>query len=828
MGTKRPFAVDALHLGVLSAFAVAQPLFDLLGNRPEFFAVRRSAPIDMWLLVAVLFLLLPLPLILLEAVARLAHQRLQRMVHGLLCAALITAIALPPLERLLDTGPWPVLCLALLLGVAGAVAIDRLRAARTLLSVMGPLVLVFPAVFLLRPGIGKILRPSEVETAAATRIGTTPIVVLIFDEIPVTSLLAGPNEIDAVRYPNFAALADRATWHRHAMTVSDFTVLAVPAILTGRLPDGPRLPIAPDHPESLFTLLGESYTMNVHESVTQVCPATLCTESGPGEGLAGRLRSLFSDLRLLYLHMLIPEEWTTSLPPVNQNWMLFANRDDWLSDWKQRGRGDRGAQVERLIDGIRPTEVGVLHLMHVLLPHPPFEYLPSGQFYSLEGNVVGLKNGKMVKDEWAVVQNHQRHLLQLGYVDRLLGEIVTRLEEAGLWDPAVVVVTADHGAAFKPGVFNRRVGRANFAEVLTVPLLIKAPGQREGRLDQRPAATIDILPTIADLAGIEIPWEVDGVSFADPATPGRERITIVPHRKPMEEPREIPVDALVTAELEAFSTLEARFGRVEDGGRELFRVGPRRALIGRLAGEFARGAPTDFRYQPNLPYNGLDVEPGGPIVPAHLSGRLVDGEVSEPVELVVVVNGRVAAMTTSWSFAPDHFSAIVDPEAFRAGVNDVEVFALGDVRDKDPGATLRPVPAAAPSPVVGLSEKGLHGVETWAVGPIRWTDGDAEITVAVRRARPPRRLRLTLASTGPDGCRLRLSANGTRLLDSRLEPIGNGETWSTTLDLDGVAFGTRLTVGIKSDTFLPSQRNKDSPDPRRLGVALTGFELLDD
>ncbi len=832
-GVARPsFLTDALHLAVLSAFAVAQPLFDLLGRRPEFFAVRRSEPVDLLLLALVLCLLVPLPLILIEALARLAHRRLQQVLHGVLCAALIAATLLPPLDRGLDSGPWLKLVLAALAGVAAVLALDRWRPARLLLSFLIPALVVFPAVFLLRPGIGKILRPGKVETAAPTE-ATTPIVVLIFDELPLTSLLAGPsvppegrrgNQIDATLYPNFARLASEATWFRHAVTASDFTVLAVPAILTGRLPDEPRLPLAPDHPRSLFTLLGERYEMNVSESVTQVCPARLCG-GNDGGGLGARLGSLLTDLRVLYLHVLLPDEWTEHLPPVTQNWMLFTDHSDWLSDWNRRGHDDREAQLERFKGGIGPTDQPVLHLLHLLLPHPPFDYLPSGQHYSLESHVAGLDVDRMAGDEWAAAQIQQRHLLQLGYLDRLLGEIVVRLEDAGLWDRAVVAVTADHGAAFSAGLHRRRVTHRNFAEILSVPLWIKAPGQRQGRLDQRPASLIDLLPTIAELAGAELPWPVDGVSLADPAAPGRERLPVVPHRTPMAEPFEVSVADLEAGERAALRVLDERFGQAAGGGRELYRVGRRSDWIGRGLDDFPPAPPTPFKHRLRWPPAALDVEPGGQLVPAHLNGVLVGGDVDEAIELAVAVNGRIAAITRSWTFAPEKFSAIVDPEAFRAGVNSVELFAI-ESRGDGGEDLLRPVPAASTGPVAGLIERGLHGVEEWPQGEVRWTDGNATLTLPVRGSRPPRQLRLTLAGNSPDGGRLRVSANGERLLATRLEALKQGETWSTELDLTGLEIAARLTVGVESTSFVPSQRYKSSTDDRRLGVAILGFELV--
>ena len=62
--------------------------------------------------------------------------------------------------------------------------------------------------------------------------------MVVFDEFPLTSLLDEHYQIDSVRYPHFAALAEQSTWFRNATTVSGDTVVAVPSLLTGQYPDG--------------------------------------------------------------------------------------------------------------------------------------------------------------------------------------------------------------------------------------------------------------------------------------------------------------------------------------------------------------------------------------------------------------------------------------------------------------------------------------------------------------------------------------------------------------------------------------------------------------
>jgi hypothetical protein len=105
----------------------------------------------------------------------------------------------------------------------------------------------------------------------------------VFDEFPEASLLNRQGGIDANLFPNFAAMASTSTWYRNATTVAPFTGAAVPSILTGRYKAGNSdVQVAANAPHSLFTLLGGSYDVNAHESVTRLCPAAVCAAHKDG------------------------------------------------------------------------------------------------------------------------------------------------------------------------------------------------------------------------------------------------------------------------------------------------------------------------------------------------------------------------------------------------------------------------------------------------------------------------------------------------------------------------------------------------------------------
>lgn len=101
--------------------------------------------------------------------------------------------------------------------------------------------------------------------------------MVLFDELPITSLLGRSGRVDGVRYPNFAALAGDATWYANSTTVADSTKWAIPAILDGRAPRRMLKPTVAAHPKNLFTLLHRrGYRLQVEEEATDLCPYSNC------------------------------------------------------------------------------------------------------------------------------------------------------------------------------------------------------------------------------------------------------------------------------------------------------------------------------------------------------------------------------------------------------------------------------------------------------------------------------------------------------------------------------------------------------------------------
>jgi hypothetical protein len=671
-------------VAVLVAFAIAQPLFDLLSRYPEFFVARQSQPVDIVLLALALTFVPFLSALLLEVLFSLTGENTQKLLHGLLVAVLLTALVLQALKRIPGVSGPAIIAAAALLGVIIAVVYLRFSPLQTYCTWLWPTILVFPVLFLFVSPVYRILSSDTEGERPRFEVETdVPIVFVIFDELPLVSLLDEDQAIDAVRYPHFAELAAQSHWYRNATTVSDSTLVSIPAILTGRYPKlhDARLPTLDDYPLNLFTLLEGSHQLSVYENATQLSPTTQSDQAA-----VNRMRSLIVDLAVVYGHLVLPVELGSKLPPVARSWKNFVTAElsldsvrdslpletlaDFTFDFSDRSH-DFKAAVDSLSPGLLPRSFFV----HSMLPHTPWTYLPSGkQYLPWKGaDSKGAVDGKKwLNDQWIVTQDYQRHLLQVGFVDKLLGALMSRLKQIDAFDRSLIVVTADHGSSFRPDDLFRGVSETNYADIMAIPLLIKAPFQTEGLVSDRNVETVDILPTVAEILGIQVPWKIDGRSALGPETEERLEKTVFRSLD-----REFTFDDILLSRQESLERKLELFG--SGPWRGVFAAGSHGDLVGKRIDQNPVDEQTvgEVRIKGDVFYENVDLD--SPFVFPIIEGRLWFGfDARLPAQLAIGINGVIHATTQTSPLFGDGsgFSALVPETSFRSGENRVEVFLV--------------------------------------------------------------------------------------------------------------------------------------------------------
>jgi len=692
LNTTIPAGTRALHLALLVGIGIAQPLYDLLGRNPSFFVAHSATASDLIGFVTIISIAIPAVLWLLQWVLTRVAERIGSAFHLALMAALFTAIALVPCKRLFPGAGAAVVAVAAMIGLAAACAYSRFPPLRSVMSLLAPSALIFPVLLLFFSGATEIMGSGEDSPAETTDVTSTiPVVLIVFDELPVTSLMNEQRLIDPIAFPNFAEFAAHSLWFRNATTVAQNTSYAIPAILTGRYPDATRAPHAAAYPENLFTFLTGSHEIRAVEIFTRLCPDEINTAMAEREPLEERIRAELIDSAVVYLHIVLPTKLVAGLPAIDSTWRDFGGESEKKEAKDPHARSHDSTWVaEQFIRSLTSVSRPTLFFLHLNLPHLPWKYTPSGGEYMFPGGPLrphGLQGETWGRQEWEVIQGWQRHLLQLGYADRLLGRFINRLRRTGLWDEALIIVTADHGVSFQPGMSRRRATEETAADVMGIPLLIKLPGRDDPQLDEKSARTIDILATITDVIDADLPWAIDGRSLLDDHA--AETGTVLIYRNQgtkLDDNLELP-----NRPEAKYRTLERKleiFGAgkpVED----LFSIGDFGRLVGRSTSDFdtSSGSQISVALDDAWVFDNIDVDE--PFVPAQITGRLMArAPFDHPVDLAVAVNGTLQATTKTYSL-PDEddfssFSAMVSDAALTPGRNLVMIFLIEEDGDGDP------------------------------------------------------------------------------------------------------------------------------------------------
>src|SRR5215211_634100 len=442
-----------------------------------------------------------------------------------------------------------------------------------------------------------------------------PVAMLVFDEFPTISLLDAHGRIDARRYPNFARLAAQGTWFPNATASVDETGRAMETMLTGTTPERKRPRNLAANPHNLFTWLDDSYRLNVSEEATALCPKRWC-----------------------------PRAHVQSRSKLKHD--LAVGRPERFFRWLRTVRRSR-----------RPT----LHFKHLLLPHVALRYFPSGRVYARREPIPGMV--ETFHSRWLVAQAYQRHLLQLEYTDRLLGAFLRRLRDTGLYDRALVVVTADNGESF--GLFGNRhqLTEHKAANIALTPMFVKLPGQRRGRIDGRHVRTVDLLPTMAHALHTRLPWPVQGKSMLGPSARRiPSRVVLIQRSGRIFS---MSLRAL-RRQAEARLRQKLRMFGSGDGAPGLFRLGPHPELVGHplFTWPMARGRRTRARL---IGHRGLRaVRRASGFVPGLIAGRVTRGARPGSRPLAFAVNGWLIATAPSFHMpgrSAEYFSTVV-PEPF--------------------------------------------------------------------------------------------------------------------------------------------------------------------
>ena len=155
------------------------------------------------------------------------------------------------------------------------------------------------------------------------------------------------------------------------------------------------------------------------------------------------------------------------------------------------------AEKERIVDGTKGVDIAETWLdelasdpekpfflwVHLFDPHAPYD------------ERLGLDFGSEPID---------RYDAEIAWADRLLGRLLGKLDDLGLYENTIVVAHSDHGEAFREHGTEFHL-TSLYDEQIRVPLTIHVPGSPQRRCDEV-VSLVDLLPTLTTLVGVDDPY----------------------------------------------------------------------------------------------------------------------------------------------------------------------------------------------------------------------------------------------------------------------------------------------------------------------------------
>jgi arylsulfatase A-like enzyme len=289
-----------------------------------------------------------------------------------------------------------------------------------------------------------------------------------------------------------------AAWFSQATAAAPWTVPSMGSIMTGRFPREHgfhRVAYDPNHirVQSLspsVPTLGELLDQDGYAGYAFVTNSHMSVGTGMERGLVN-------------LEMLRGPTWKMPLLSLGERLLLV--------DPEPYRRGDEVvAFVEDALPGLRALGRPLYLWIHLMDPHEP---LRRHRDLAEDPGGAGLAElDRLYRDEVRYTLDQVARLIEV-------------LDGEGLWEEALVFFVSDHGEMFPSDERAHRVeagqtepgyghGYAMYDELVRVPLLIRLPGGRGGEREVDVLAShVDVLPTVLDVVGAEVPEGVRGISL---------------------------------------------------------------------------------------------------------------------------------------------------------------------------------------------------------------------------------------------------------------------------------------------------------------------------
>lgn len=286
--------------------------------------------------------------------------------------------------------------------------------------------------------------------------------------------------------PHIDAFAETSTLFVNAQAQSPWTRASVASMLTGLLPQVHGANGDDDALSDSIVTLAELLAAAGYETAGYTANGNAARVAGIAQG--------FETFK--YLRQLVEERTYARSSEVHEAVVSYLNHRK----------------------GGRPLFLWV----HTIDPHAPyappepfrttFAESVAGQEVGSIDRIVALTTSGKAPSEAQIRDLTDLYDAEIAANDASFGALLQELRARGIYENSLIVVLSDHGEEFYDhGGWTH--GKTLFAEMLDTPLIVKLPQQERGHRVEQIVDHVDLFPTVLDLVGVEVPGDIQGLSF---------------------------------------------------------------------------------------------------------------------------------------------------------------------------------------------------------------------------------------------------------------------------------------------------------------------------
>jgi arylsulfatase A-like enzyme len=336
---------------------------------------------------------------------------------------------------------------------------------------------------------------SEPKTPPHETVRPKNVVIVVIDALRADKL--GCYGSDLGLTPRIDALAERGLNFTAAYSNATFTFPSTASLFTSTQPPVHRITHDPNREEMLsrlsdaYVMLPEVYKAAGYTTGLLTFPGWVSPTANYMQGVDVKAESERSDSAILDLAKDFIADYGDG------PFFLYLHFVDMHDYWFP----------QHLFDGVDPQALGLSSNLQSLAEMD----IPAA--YETLAKVLNQPGGLTARD---LQHLHDVYDRRLADTDRVIGELVRTLEDAGLTEETLLVITSDHGEQFLEHGRLVHGGDAFYNELIHIPFVISNPVLYPERVTATtPATSIDFAPTILELMGLDIPDVYQGESLAE-------------------------------------------------------------------------------------------------------------------------------------------------------------------------------------------------------------------------------------------------------------------------------------------------------------------------